>query len=290
MTTTQQTQATTSHSSSSEAINFLQQDRVREATGYSIKAEQGERSEMEKMMVKTWADPGMSCEKGHCCVCDSLLEEPDPVRIPVFGGSVDITPTICDKCEPLVASHFEVSSQASWHTTCPAMFQDIIMQFDKSIGKIDVSATKSVSHWEYGKTGLYIYGKSGAGKTASVWAMYRRLEEKLGFAPVIVSAVELAGLLARNNKNLGDLRQSFLCRCRVLVIDDLGKQKVTEAFASALFDLINHRYENYKPIIITSKYDSKKLIDQFAGASRNDSLGFDVCRRLSDICEPVKFQ
>lgn len=46
----------------------------------------------------------------------------------------------------------------------------------------------------------------------------------------------------------------------LLIIDDLGKEQVTEWSVSTLYSIINERYENLKPIIITTNYNEDDLI------------------------------
>ena len=49
--------------------------------------------------------------------------------------------------------------------------------------------------------------------------------------------------------------------CRVLFIDDLFKGKITESDINIMFEIINHRYLNYKPIIVTSEYNIAAIDD-----------------------------
>ncbi|MGC4031463.1 MAG: ATP-binding protein [Tepidisphaeraceae bacterium] len=52
----------------------------------------------------------------------------------------------------------------------------------------------------------------------------------------------------------------------LLIFDDLGKAKLTEAWGRALFTIINHRYENMLPTLIATNYDSKSLIGKVGPA------------------------
>lgn len=47
---------------------------------------------------------------------------------------------------------------------------------------------------------------------------------------------------------------------RVLLIDDFAKGKVTEADINIMFEIINHRYLNGKPIIISSELLQEDLL------------------------------
>ncbi|WP_143318392.1 ATP-binding protein [Clostridium sp. HBUAS56017] len=49
-------------------------------------------------------------------------------------------------------------------------------------------------------------------------------------------------------------------RCEVLVIDDLYKGKISETDVNIMFEIINYRYLNYLPIIISSEFTIEKLL------------------------------
>ena len=106
--------------------------------------------------------------------------------------------------------------------------------------------------------------------------------------PVFINSVKLTRLMSQKAKEMAG-PHSFLCNCRVLIIDDFGKEKMTAAAASMLWELIDWRYHHFKPTIYTSKFDSKKIVERFKDSS-SDSLGFDICRRIAATCEPVKFR
>lgn len=50
-------------------------------------------------------------------------------------------------------------------------------------------------------------------------------------------------------------------QCPVLMIDDLLKGKSTEADINILFEIINYRYLNYKPMIISTEKTKDELLD-----------------------------
>ncbi|WP_097028584.1 ATP-binding protein [Clostridium peptidivorans] len=61
----------------------------------------------------------------------------------------------------------------------------------------------------------------------------------------------------------------------LLIIDDLFKGKVTESDINIMFEIINHRYLNNLPLIISSEYTIEKLLDL------DEAVGsriFEMCR------------
>jgi len=48
---------------------------------------------------------------------------------------------------------------------------------------------------------------------------------------------------------------------KILLIDDLFKGKVTESDINIMFEIINHRYLNHSPVIVSSEFSADKLLD-----------------------------
>ena len=68
---------------------------------------------------------------------------------------------------------------------------------------------------------------------------------------------------------------SKLQTCEVLLIDDLFKGKVTESDVNIMFEIINYRYLNYLPIIISSEFSIDMLLNFDEGVG---SRIFEMCR------------
>jgi len=273
-------------SESTPDITHIERMRVFEAIGFNIKQDIADRSKMEHKLVATW-DEGSRWKHPMCKVCGLEIKDILIEKFKAFGGDFDLTQTVCDDCKPIVDQHYQSKVRTKWDDECPAIYKGIIDGWDSKIGHINVEASKKVTSWEYQNKGMHIYGPSGKGKTTAIWKLYKSIEEKHGFTPVVINAVPLARLLAKQAKDLSS-PSAWLFKCRILIIDDFGKEKMTASFAAMIYELINHRYENFKPMIITSKYDSKNLLKRFKESS-DDSLGFDICRRISDVCVPVNF-
>ncbi len=111
--------------------------------------------------------------------------------------------------------------------------------------------------------GLYIEGSNGTGKTHLAAAIALQLME--AEIPVIFkTSIDL----------LADLRRTFDGEIGVseyevtkiyktvdlLIIDDLGKEQCTDWSISSLYNILNDRYEDMKPTIITTNYGEEDLI------------------------------
>ena len=65
----------------------------------------------------------------------------------------------------------------------------------------------------------------------------------------------------------------------LLIIDDLGKERCSEWSMSTLYSILNDRYEDMKPTIVTTNYNTDDLVEALTpkGAD-NTKIGAIVSR------------
>ena len=80
------------------------------------------------------------------------------------------------------------------------------------------------------------------------------------------------------HKNSTDLITD-LKRIDLLIIDDLGKERITESSCSTIFEIIDYRYLNNKITWITSNYAAAELKEKFF------DYGDAIARRIKDKYE-----
>ena len=257
-------------------------------------AEPENRSSYHAKLAETWGEGNREWEKGYCICCGK------PIPNVWECESTNLFTTVCDDCEPLVDAHYNPAIQDSatgmapkYEKWCPPLMQEWIA--DKSHPVFNTKEAKEILFWRpgqmHGKQGLIMRGSSGSGKTTMMWALSRELEIA-GIIPVILPATKLATRLATAAKAMQDDSLTHNCRC--LMIDDLGKEKITETFASGLWALLEHRYLHRKSTIFTTRLKGDELIAQFAVDKRDHSSSVlatvaaqDIVGRIRDMCYPV---
>jgi len=252
--------------------------KINDLTGFAPDAD-GTQSEMVHRMAKTWSGD-TRWERGQCLVCST----------PIFGGEHEEFPvTVCAACESIVDMHYEIASQSgpasgpAWEDECPTLYRDMISGHITP-HNVDEKAMDRVTSWSPGhRTGLILIGNSGTGKTLALWTLKRKLMQS-GIRCDFYSAVEVARELSRHAKDLE--AAIHLWKTRVLMIDDLGKEPVTPAASALFWELIDRRYQNQVPTIITTRYRG----EQFAARFREPALGTDIRRRMKDTCVPIAFE
>lgn len=78
---------------------------------------------------------------------------------------------------------------------------------------------------------------------------------------------------------------------RVLVLDDLGKERPTEWALEQLFSIINTRYDAAKPIIVTTNYGGADLVRRLTPKGEtDDTTARAIVDRLREMCVVIKLE
>lgn len=121
--------------------------------------------------------------------------------------------------------------------------------------------------------GLLFLGSTGTGKTHLVAAIANYLMDEKSVPVIFTTSTGLFRALIEDKYWLHEIKKVPL-----LIIDDLGKEKVTEWNRDTLFEIINSRYEEYLPVVITSN-DTPMELEQ--------NVGTAVYSRLCEICDLI---
>lgn len=140
------------------------------------------------------------------------------------------------------------------------------------------------------KKGLVLVGNNGVGKTHLACSIANKLIEN--GTPVIYGT--LINLLAelRNSydtdNNISEMEIIKLYEnVDLLIIDDLGKEKPSEWGLEKLFTIINSRYENNLPVIITTNYNQNSLTERLSLNGEIETAK-SIISRLYEMCYLVK--
>ena len=78
---------------------------------------------------------------------------------------------------------------------------------------------------------------------------------------------------------------------RVLVLDDLGKERPTEWAVEQLFSIINTRYDAKRPIIVTTNYGGQDLVQRLTPrGERDDTTPRAIVDRLREMSTVIKLE
>lgn len=127
----------------------------------------------------------------------------------------------------------------------------------------------------------------GAGKTHAASAMMARLFAEAGYEVAFTTA---KGMLERVKATFdeggAEAAVARYAKCDVLVLDDLGKEDATGWSVGTVFSVLDTRYEDMRPTIVTSNYAPSALADRLA--RRGERVTAEtIASRTSQTCRPV---
>ena len=141
------------------------------------------------------------------------------------------------------------------------------------------------------RNGLFMTGGFGTGKTHLAAAIANELIR--GGTPVIcMTMIDLLAQIKRTFDRGGSATEAEIMRLYqdvpLLIIDDLGSEQPTEWGSTAIFSIINARYESYMPVIITSNYGSGELAERMTPAGSDGKNAKKTIDRLCEVCVGIE--
>ncbi|WP_241494816.1 MULTISPECIES: ATP-binding protein [Brevibacillus] len=135
---------------------------------------------------------------------------------------------------------------------------------------------------EYGPLSLLLWGTYGNGKSKLAAAVANCLKTN-GKVVVFQSVPELLQRIRQTfNKNNDESEQQImkaLLTCDLLILDDIGAEKVTDWVSDALFRVIDGRYRKQLPTFYTSNLKLSEL---------DEKLGSRIYDRILETTIPVQ--
>jgi len=177
----------------------------------------------EKVMVERWGD------------CDCLKEKKYRDMYERAGIS-----KIFENC---TFKNFTLKGKPAAIKTAKQTAEDFVKEYD-------------------GKHSIAFLGQVGSGKTHLCIAIANELLKKL----VGVLYMQYREVLTQLKQNITDdeFYQKEIHKYKtapVLYIDDLYKGKITDSDKNIIFEIINYRYLNMRPIIISTEFSCERLLD-----------------------------
>lgn len=133
--------------------------------------------------------------------------------------------------------------------------------------------------------GLYIEGTYGTGKTHLTAAIALQL---IGCGVPVVCKTS-GDLLAdiKEAFDSGDATEYEILKAYktvdLLIVDDLGKEQCTEWSVSTLYSILNDRYEDMKPTIITTNYNADELVRALTPKGSDGTKARAIISRLREV-------
>lgn len=132
--------------------------------------------------------------------------------------------------------------------------------------------------------GLYIEGTNGTGKTHLAAAIALQL---IGEGiPVICKTSSDLLMDIKKAFDRPEVRESEVLdvykKAELLIIDDLGKEQCSDWSMSTLYSILNDRYEDMRPTIVTTNYNADSLIEALTPKGFDNTKIMAIISRLRE--------
>lgn len=195
------------------------------------------------------------------------------------GGYAQIVDSVRTKADIPETFYDKSYSSFDWNAYKDTEQRQIDLSKQKKF--ID-SFINNFNKWDESGLGLYIWSTmKGSGKTFLASCICNELMKKYAMRTKFVSATNLLNIAQSGDKNAYSEYDrepiKLLCRCKLLVIDDLGqKTSGTEWMNDILFRITDERMQKKLVTIITSNIKMTEL-----------TLDDRVVDRINKMCQPI---
>ena len=132
-------------------------------------------------------------------------------------------------------------------------------------------------------TGLILRGETGRGKTYEACAiLLEHLKCKPGRFATMNSILANVRSAYSTNENFEEVFGRYK-GTSLLVIDDLGKENISQDSITKLFELIDSRLANERPTIITTQFTNSELMKRYARKVNEPEMMEAILSRLGQF-------
>lgn len=235
------------------------------------------------------------CEICHECGENKYFE------LEAFGGK-RVTPRLC-KCERDARKKSEKEDENKQRQYRLDRLRDYSMmdshfeqcrfenfkidKYNQGLHKMALGYCEKWQDMKRDNVGFLLYGPPGTGKTYLSFCIANALLDEL--VPVIaISSIGVLNRIKQTYNSYGKEAEADIINAlksaSLLVLDDIGAENDTPWVREKLYEIIDSRYRDGKPMICTTNLTRKQLKDKLTGAD-GVTRTYD---RLVEMCPPIE--
>lgn len=219
----------------------------------------------------------MTTETKSCRECGSIFSF-EPLEM---NGKRLFEPDYCDECAEILSTKQTKQEQRRAEDASRASFWDAIPPIyrETDLKRITGKLKSILGNWDGGNAG--IIGPSGEGKTRTAVLLLEKVHARK--TTLFLSSSNFGRIVASqwsDNAPRRSATEFIISRAYsvdVLLLDDIGKGRMTDRAEAELHDLLEHRTSFKKVTIWTANSNARQLHAMFT-ADRADA----ILRRLTD--------
>jgi len=227
----------------------------------------------------------------NCPICHGIgfVRRDLPISDPNFG-KMEICTCRKEQMDKLKAEHlYDISNVESFHSMTFESFNIYGRTNEKDANKSLEVAFQSAKNFAAQPNGwLFLTGKFGCGKTHLAAAIANEVI-KNGTRTLFLTVPDLLDWLryAFSGEDTSfEERFSEIRDVPFLVLDDLGTQNSTPWAEEKLFQIINHRYVNRLPTVVTTNLDIAEIDERISSRINDRDLVMKIGIIASDYRDP----
>lgn len=141
------------------------------------------------------------------------------------------------------------------------------------------------------ENGLIITGNTGVGKTHLAASISNELikKDKLVLMGRLSSLLDMIKETFKDNSKSENELIELFSNTDMVVIDDLGTEKISQWALDKLYTIIENRNANKLPIIITTRFNKESLLHRFY-QSNNKELSNAIIQKLYRMCYGIELK
>jgi len=206
--------------------------------------------------------------------CPHCGKELDRKFVELFGRRVEVPLYESCGCEESKFDGLGVARSDRDYARAGVPARYLGAEYEHGHRALDVQAGRSV----------YVFGPNGTGKTTFACALAKQLVD-MGVTVRFENSKRIIGEIQESFKGKYTDVVERSTSCRVLVLDDLGKEQPTPHSLSVLYQIIDSRYSAGKPTVVTSNFSRGALVNRWEQADLETAEA--IVSRLCENCETV---